>query len=273
MKTIRSFLRPDPTDSGILRSENASLTMEAALSMTLFLLCGFLLMTPLLILSRNLRGSVLMEEKLRKLSILKYGERFPSLLRPDSLSPLLLDLPEDEELLSSFSDQGMKEAVLRTESEGDMIRCSLRYDAALPFPFLLRRSIPQELIAGRRAFVGADPARWKKTAGNEAEESLVYISVLRPDVYHLSRDCSYISNAFLSCPARQIDGRPARYGGRFSPCRSCRPSPDSPLVYYTEAGRRYHSSPDCPAMQSYVSTTTLERAIAAGRHPCIRCGR
>ena len=91
-------------------------------------------------------------------------------------------------------------------------------------------------------------------------------------VYHKSLNCSYISNDFLSCSARRIDGTGAKYGGKFCPCKACHPDPNSPVVYYTEAGRRYHSTTDCPAMRASVHQIPLKQALAEGRHPCPRCG-
>ena len=104
------------------------------------------------------------------------------------------------------------------------------------------------------------------------EEEKVFVIDGPSMVYHKNRDCTYISNEFLSSSAQGLDGTEAKYGGKFSPCKACKPSKNSSVVYYTEAGRRYHSSTDCPAMRSSVHEIPLSQAISEGRHSCPRCG-
>ncbi len=77
---------------------------------------------------------------------------------------------------------------------------------------------------------------------------------------------------FFREEAKNLFGSSAKYGGKFCPCKSCKPSLNSAVVYYTEAGRRYHSSTDCPAMRSSVHEIPLSQAISEGRHACPRCG-
>ena len=149
----------------------------------------------------------------------------------------------------------------------------LEYEELIPLSIIDKKSIYQEIIAHRRAWIGVKGARWEKDAEEEKEEEeTVYVIDGPSKVYHKSRDCTYISNEFIRSSAVALDGSEAKYGGKFSPCKACKPSKNSAVVYYTEAGRRYHSSTDCPAMRSSVHEIPLSQAISEGRHACPRCG-
>ncbi len=259
----------------------ASFTIEAALSLTMFILCTVVMLTPMLIFNQQQNASKIMEEGARNLSKFKYAEHYASESGKLKLDQDTLQGMENAVsiamLTSKVTQPGMRRLDMYTESEvtPEHVHYVLNYDAALPFSFLGLHSLRQQVIASHRAWIGADGSRWDPSADAPEEqerETIVYVSTKSLSVYHMSRTCSYIYNDFLSGPAYLIDGKNTKYGGKFSPCQSCRPDPSSPLVYYTAGGKRYHRDPNCRAMQSYIQSTTLSKAQSDGRHACSRCG-
>ena len=182
---------------------------------------------------------------------------------------------EDIVLPNTIPTKGMENIQsFRSHITEEDILLNLQYDEPIPFGLLQKKNMRQEIIAHRRAWIGAKGARWENDENSEEKkaEEMVYVVDGPSKVYHRSVNCSYISNDFLSCSARRIDGTNAKFGGKFCPCKACHPDSNSPLVFYTEAGRRYHSTIDCPAMRSSVHQIPLKQALQEGRHPCPRCG-
>ena len=271
-----------PTSPCLQQQFLGSLTIEAAFSLSLFLFSIIILMTPLFILNRSIRISEAMEKNARILCMEKYLEHYglkktdvANVEHIDQILEISETALEDILLPGTIHTEGMQNIQsFRSHITGEDILLVLEYDEPIPFGLLQKNNMHQEIIAHRRAWIGAKGARWEKEEGaeEEKEEEMVYVIDGPSKVYHKSSNCSYISNDFLSCSARRIDGTSAKYGGKFCPCKACHPDPNSPVVYYTEAGRRYHSTTDCPAMRASVHQIPLKQALAEGRHPCPRCG-
>ena len=231
-----------------MKSYSASMTIEASLSLSLFILAMVMLMTPLLILNRSIKISTILEKNARSLSMYKYLEHY------GIMKTAVQDIPNVEEILA-VGETALEDLILPNEvnMEGmqnirswksritkEEILLDLEYEELIPLSIIDKKSIYQEIIAHRRAWIGVKGARWEKDAEEEKEEEeTVYV----------------------------IDGP-----SKFSPCKACKPSKNSAVVYYTESGRRYHSSTDCPAMRSSVHEIPLSQAISEGRHACPRCG-
>ena len=58
-----------------MKSYSASMTIEASLSLSLFILAMVMLMTPLLILNRSIKISTILEKNARAVSMYKYLEQ------------------------------------------------------------------------------------------------------------------------------------------------------------------------------------------------------
>lgn len=264
-----------------MKSYSASMTIEASLSLSIFILSMVMLMTPLLILNRSIKISAILEKNARCVSMYKYLEHY-GLLKTE-----INDVPHIDEILT-IGETALEDLALpvEVEMEGmtnirawkshitkEDILLDLEYEELIPLSIINKKSIYREIVAHRRAWIGVKGARWEKDEKETTPpEEMVYVINGPSLVYHRSRDCSYISNDFLSCSPRMIDGSSAKYGGKFCPCKACKPSLNSAIVYYTTAGRRYHSSPDCPAMRSSIHEIPLSQALSEGRHPCPRCG-
>lgn len=256
-----------------------SFTIEAACSLTIFIFSAVVLMVPLLMVNQHQNASTVMEENARKLAKYKYVEyygRESGFLKTDSAVLSALETGIGTAMLASqVSQGGMSHVDLLTGTVIDdtQIKYVLNYDAQIPFGFLGLSGLHQQVVACRRAWVGAEDYRWGTPEGEGEEGDVaVYIGMTGGTVYHTTLYCTYFAHAYHSCLASEIDGTPSAFGSKFAPCQSCKPGTGNVPVYYTDGGKRYHKDPTCKAMRNYAREITLSQALAQGRHACVRCG-
>ena len=77
-----------------MKSYSASMTIEASLSLSIFILSMVMLMTPLLILNRSIKISSILEKNARCVSMYKYLEHY-GLLKTE-----INDVPHIDEILT-----------------------------------------------------------------------------------------------------------------------------------------------------------------------------
>ena len=161
-----------------MKSYSASMTIEASLSLSLFILAMVMLMTPLLILNRSIKISTILEKNARSISMYKYLEHY------GIMKTAVQDIPNIEEILA-VGETALEDLILPNEvnMEGmqnirswksritkEEILLDLEYEELIPLSIIDKKSIYQEIIAHRRAWIGVKGARWEKDAEEEKEE-------------------------------------------------------------------------------------------------------
>lgn len=258
----------------------SSYTVEASLALTLVIFACIILFTPMLILNHQRNASIILEKNARLVAQEKYIEYYKT---KDGTIKLDKDVLSEMEtavtaltLASQIEEPGMRHIDMLSESEvtDKTIKYVVNYEAVLPFSIFGINSIPQQIIASRRAWIGEKGNRWMEDNGNtdKKEDVIVYVSTRDSDVYHTTMECSYITHEILESSGAEIRNLRTKFGGRFSPCASCRPSSHLATVYYTSGARSYHSTKTCKTLSSFIQPMKKNEAIAAGKHGCIRCG-
>lgn len=259
----------------------SSLTVEAALALTLVILASTVLMTPMLILNHQRNASQQLEANARLLAKEKYVEYYQTEKGNLTLDPDRLGRGEAALAAAALGQQiaqpGMKGIDLFTASKitQDTITYIANYDAVLPFSVLGVKSLRQQVVASRRAWIGAPGNRWADAGSDTSEDDpTVYISV-RDDAsaYHTTISCSYLSHDIQSARGEDMLTMKNSFGSRYRPCASCRPGLSSETVYYTLTARSYHTKPNCNTISSHIESLPKSTAVAYGRHPCVRCGK
>ncbi len=264
------------TDTKMIRCSRGSITVEAACSLSILLFCMLILLTPMLALRQQLHTTVVLERNARQLAKWKYLEYYGKRTGRLKLSSETVSAAETGlsilKVWQELQTEGMKRLDLLSESRigEEEILLVLNYAVNIPFPFLHRKGFTGQVVASRRAWIGARPYRFSEE-DEEGEEQLVYIGSRSDAVYHTDRNCSYLRSSFQSGSAAELANMRNRFGERYQPCHCCKPEKDAALVYFTEGGKRFHSASSCPAMQSHPHIITLKQAIAEGRHGCCRC--
>ena len=104
----------------------------------------------------------------------------------------------------------------------------------------------------------------------EEEEPDVYIAKRAGAVYHKDKGCSYLTRNIHDCPYEAIGDERNKSGAKYYPCATCGGG-TSGTVYYTDYGRRYHSSKDCHQLTRDIITLKLDAAEQQGYRPCSTC--
>lgn len=117
-------------------------------------------------------------------------------------------------------------------------------------------------------WIGYDPGS-ADGRDSEGTEEMVYVTK-EGSAYHRRRSCVYLN------PSVQMMGREEacqavnKSGHRYSACESC--GGDSPVVYVTKEGIRYHSTAACSGLRRSIDCIPLREALQRGRHACPSCG-
>lgn len=104
----------------------------------------------------------------------------------------------------------------------------------------------------------------------EDEDPDVYIAKRAGAVYHTDKGCSYLTRNIHDCPYLEIEDKRNSGGARLYPCKTCGGG-TSGTVYYTDYGRRYHSSPDCHQLTRDIITLKKSAAEEQGYTLCTTC--
>lgn len=89
-------------------------------------------------------------------------------------------------------------------------------------------------------------------------------------VYHTDPNCVYLNPRVREADASELDHLRANDGSIYHPCEYCHPSKNG-TVYITPDGNRYHSSRSCSRLTRTTHEETLQEA-ASHLRPCPKCG-
>ena len=126
----------------------------------------------------------------------------------------------------------------------------------------------ERCTATRRAWIGeTDPEnRLSETAADE----LVYIGK-NSTRYHKSAHCHYLSNALSALSVEAAKNARNAGGGRYHACPVCARAVTAGTVYIMPSGSAYHRDPACRAIRAYVRAVRLSEVRSLG--PCSYCYR
>lgn len=268
----------------------ASLTVEAALSLSLFLLMAAALIQPMVWLDRQRKVQTVTEALCGDLSQYAYIEKF---LKGEE--EVLEELEKGEEkdsgaggafgeaaaglwLLGKIQEaagevHSLKIQKAQVPDEKGMICFELEYRERIPFFSLSGRGITMTAAARRRAWIGLN-GKLGRALGDQWEEEediIVYVGA-GMGRYHWYRDCHYISNQYESVSAGQISALRNASGRKYKACSSCAAGGKAEgKVYITPQGEHYHTTADCRAMAAYVQAVPLREVEYLGA--CSYCSR
>ncbi len=273
----------------------ASLTIEAAIAIPMLIFTMYMLMFPLKVMEAERRLQNSLEEISENLSLAEYVKRTGGEL----IDTEKIDIDEMGEIFSSIG-QGtamaaalnacdgryLKNAAIMPEtsilseeedSEDGRIYIKVTYSPEMPINLFNLMLSNKSLAVNRRAWIGSDGGRGRGEYGSNEELSaddrdrIVYLGKTSSEVYHLSSSCHYLSNVLKTADASKMDELRNSSGGKYYPCKSCKPK-ESGIVYYLESGTAYHDSQDCKAITAYVHTEKLGDCLDRGMRPCSYCG-
>ena len=282
------------------RRFNASLTVEAALVLPLFLFAMYLLILPLRMMDTAREMQQVCESVCQDTVQALY---LKSLTRKDSRGDNRV--PETETDADTGKEKesrgsrmsgaltgnavGMAAAAMAGRQAGDgyvihlrslrssvlgdgeTVRVTLDYDYRLPFSVFGLGSIRQSVTASRRAWTGrTEGGLTSSGSGGTQEEEMVYVGK-NSTRYHSSASCHYLSNDLTAVSYASLSGERNSGGKKYHPCSRCAKGVTGGTVYIMPSGTSFHTSESCSAIRSYGRA--VPKSDVAHLGPCSYCCR
>lgn len=269
-----------------------SLTVEAALGLSLFVFAVLCLIMPLKLLDTQRRVQMVLEAFSKELSQYAYlqyrmleGEtvengREPSLEEeegmPGSAAELFGRAAAEVWLrrklgtaLKSGSVEGLDFSGMVLSEDGGTLDIQISYRMKLPFAIFTLDSVPAVSRSLRRGWIGSPGARWNRQEGDGDGEVMVYVGKTMSR-YHWFSDCHYISNEIAEVSFDSIGGVINNQGKHYKPCSVCgKGAVSGSCVYILPGGKYYHGSKNCSSLAFYVRKVPLSEVEYLGE--CSYC--
>ena len=270
------------------KRQNASLTVETAMSLTLFFFAVVLLSLPIEILSIHRKVQTVLDTAARELSWQVY---VPYRLSQgdDSLDAAAVSSDAEGEtgmvtaaVLPFYLREKVKQAAGEKLEEvscagscisenGEIIDLRASYTIRISFSSVFSPGkVRMASRSMRRGWIGAEGGYFSKQDGKKENDRVVYVGA-ESTRYHISPNCHYISNEITAVAADQISRQRNTEGKRYKACRVCGTSAQSAdLLYILPGGEHYHSRQDCSSLVYYVRAVPLSSVEHLGA--CSYCG-
>lgn len=257
---------------------NASLSVEAALVLTLCLFSCALLMMPMKLLEEQRKIQAALEQASRDLSQYAYvkaqvAQGNSGIMGDKTLASLIGISYVRAKVMKQVNQDCIQQVSFgrsRILEENEEILLVMDYRMKLPFSVFGLSSIPMESVSMRRAWVGAEGGRIAQKGGSEGEdlEQVVYLGK-NATRYHLDPLCHYLYNDLQACPAGQIKELRNQQGERYKACARCGQA-KADILYVMPSGNHYHTSESCSAITAYVRAVKKSEVEYLG--VCSYCG-
>ena len=262
----------------LLRDPRGSLSLEAAIAITCFLLLFLSFSCFFAALRADLRMHHVMTEQAKQAAMIPYFEnRLHALLaEPEAEGKLqgrekgLLALLEESDWTASMALAGYAQAGLNrafSENSGKLLtdfqaagsvydrdsgqgRLTGQFQFRIPcFPISTVIHIRETLYF--RSYLGRD----MREGGTER---MVYVTKTGT-VYHTNPECSYLKVKLKKVPRGETDRLRNQNGARYRPCKRCGSSVliVSDWIYVTDYGEVYHLDPSCKSIERDVLTVPV----------------
>ena len=255
------------------KGPEGSLTIEAALSLTLFMFMVILLSVPMELLNVQRKVQMVLETAAREMSRQAWlpdseDEGWISLFLQGGLILSLEHAIEDavgENRLEKLDCSGT-----RISEDREWIDLRAEYRLKLPFSVFALDSIPLSARSRKRGWIGREGGYWSRENTEERNRTMVYVG--RDSVrYHLSADCHYLSNQIIAVSSDQVDEMKSKDGSHYKLCRICGGEVrEGGMVYLFPNGAYYHSRKDCSSVRFYIREVPLDEVRHLGA--CSYCG-
>ncbi len=265
----------------------ASLTLEAALCLTLFIFASTCLILPMKIMNTERKIQAAMEEIGEDFS--QYAYIKDALEKNDALSLagaddfsknfckyLVSGIAQEYakmQVISHVDTKAIKHlTMIRSQilEDGNTIDLILDYEIHLPFPVLKLSPLKRTIRCTRRAWIGKEGKNYDDSVSQNGEpDEIVYVGK-NSTRYHKSRSCHYLANKLTSISVSQIDMLRNDNGGKYHPCSVCGKNANG-TVFITPSGKSYHSTKNCTAIIAYARAVRLSEVKHLG--PCSYCGK
>lgn len=253
-----------------LRPPRASLTVEAAAAVPIFLMGMVMLLSVLELYRMQALLTVSAQESAMRAGMYAYlsgdaGEGNTGIRVAESAAAGLLgslNIPDEVRANGTVSTLG--------SSSGSEIDIQVTYQMPVWFPFF---PVP-ELRTANRGYVypwTGWNGTWEGGNGENTDtaEAMVYMAE-NGSVYHTSEDCTHIHLTILQTSKDQVGSLRNDSGGKYHACEKCARGAGGEILYVSPSGDKYHTSRACSGLKRTVML--VKQSELSGIEACERCG-
>lgn len=265
----------------------ASLTLEAAMCLSLFIFASVCLILPMKIMNTERQIQAALEELGEDFSQYAYvkdamdkGKLFAIEGAGDFAKEFCRHLVSG--MAQGYAQVRVTEhvdttavrqiAMVRSQvlEDGENIDLILDYEIRLPFPVLGLPALQRTARCRRRAWIGKEGKEYGGGKEQQAEEDPIVYVGKSSTRYHRSRSCHYLANQLTEVSKTQVGNIRNESGGKYYPCAICGGSAGN-MVYIMPNGSSYHSNKNCSAIVAYARAVRRSEVEHLG--VCSYCGR
>ena len=253
------------------RSAKASLTIEAAIALPLFMFFIMAMSYFLIIISLQTDIRLCMDEAARSLGKQAYMAQETDAGASVSYftirnAVITDDLKErlDNSRIVGGSD-GLNMTYSGYDEESGILDIVVCYSYEIPFFSDIVGNLRFIQRVRCRAWLGGDLSG---SGADDLEGQIVYITP-SGTVYHLTMSCPYLDLSISSIAYEDVSSARNKNGQQYTKCSSCF-NAASDTVYITDYGTKYHSSLSCSALKRTV--IAIDMSEAGDRSACSKCG-
>ncbi len=252
----------------------ASLTVEAAVVLPLFLFCMIAALQYCRVMETAVQFGTAMSETGKTLAAAAYVTTWTgdagteAALAASALSLVYAQSDVTGKVDDSSAVKNVNMALSSLMQEDEMIDLVLTYQVRTPVSAV---SLPGTFFIQRasvRAWIGRMEEAEEGESETQEEDPYVYVTETGT-VYHLDAECSYLKLSVFTIAADTLSSLRNESGGKYYACELCG-AEAGPIVYATMDGTRYHSTLSCSALKRTVTPVRLSEV--GSRHACSRCG-
>lgn len=133
------------------------------------------------------------------------------------------------------------------------------YPCRLPVSLIPGYQIDLALRGRVHAWTGRSEAECAADRESTAEE-MVYVTE-NQDVYHTNSGCTYLELSIYAVGKNDLSGARNEDGGRYHPCEKCCGTSDVNTYYITSNGQSYHASRSCSGLTRRVRMIRKTEAV------------
>lgn len=267
----------------------ASLTLEAALALCLFIFAVVCMILPMKIMNTDRKIQAALEAVGEDYSRYAY---LKDMLEKGKAA----DIPGAGEFAKSFCShlaagaaEGYAQLMVMQHLDTDavkhvrMLRSSILedgenfdlifdYEIQMPFPVLGIGRIERTARCRRRAWIGKPGKDYGYGGGEDnLEDEIVYVGK-NSTRYHRNRSCHYLSNNMVPVAFDQVSDMRNDSGGKYYGCQVCGMNVETgSTVYIMPSGTSYHTTKNCTAINAYVRAIRLSEVVHLGG--CSYCSK
>lgn len=252
------------------RAPRASLTVEAAAAVPIFLMAMVMMLSILELYRMQAMLTVCAQESAMRAGMYAYlsrdkAEEGAVQALESAAAGLMVNLNIPDEV-----KENGRVSVIGSRSSSSEIDIQVTYEMPVWFPFFP----VSKLRTANRGYVCPWTGWNGELNGEDISESgrgdeMVYLAE-NGSVYHTSEDCTHIHLTILQTTKDQVPDLRNDSGARYSACEKCiRDTAKGEILYVSPSGNRYHTSLTCSGLKRTVRL--VKQSEISEMEECGRC--